>query len=158
MAATGMAHQVGCFRRWLIDEFGLDTLKSGSGILDVAGGKGELAFELQNLNRIQTTVIDPRPLDLTGYRRKLKYGIYWRNPLMHPYIDANCNSDSAPRNPQHLRIFLDDALMNAMPIAEEQEETKEEDEEEGGGRRKGKEEVWSEVFSESVRRVGSCLA
>lgn len=29
--------RVGVFRRWLEDKFGLDTLTSGSGVLDVAG-------------------------------------------------------------------------------------------------------------------------
>lgn len=36
------------FRRWLIDSYGWGLLRSGSGILDIAGGKGELAFELGN--------------------------------------------------------------------------------------------------------------
>jgi hypothetical protein len=63
------------FRRWLIDEFGLELLSSGSGILDVAGGKGEVAFELVNLNRIPTTVVDPRILDLSSYKRKFEFGI-----------------------------------------------------------------------------------
>jgi hypothetical protein len=35
------------------------------------GGKGELAFELVNLNDITATVVDPRPLDLRGFTRKL---------------------------------------------------------------------------------------
>lgn len=52
------------FRRWLINVFGIDYLKSGSGIIDVAGGKGELSFELLNLNGISSCVYDPRPLEL----------------------------------------------------------------------------------------------
>ena len=36
-------------------------MKSGAGILDVAGGQSELAFQLVNLNDIPCTVIDPRP-------------------------------------------------------------------------------------------------
>lgn len=47
------------FRRWLIDTFTLDTMKSGSGVMDVAGGKGELAFELINLNDCPCAVVDP---------------------------------------------------------------------------------------------------
>ena len=30
-------------------------------MLDVAGGKGDLAFELVNLNRIPATLVEPRP-------------------------------------------------------------------------------------------------
>ena len=37
-------NKAGDFRRWLVDTFGFDTLSSAEGILDVAGGKGELAF------------------------------------------------------------------------------------------------------------------
>ena len=54
-------------RRWLINIFGDSYLRKGTGILDVAGGKGELAFELVNLNDIPTCVIDPRKLELTRY-------------------------------------------------------------------------------------------
>ena len=39
----------------------------GTGVLDVAGGKGELGFELCNLNDIPTCVIDPRKLELKRY-------------------------------------------------------------------------------------------
>ena len=54
-------------RRWcrfLIDTFGRELLSEGSGVLDVAGGKGELSFELLNLNGIKATVVEPRALQL----------------------------------------------------------------------------------------------
>ena len=57
--------------RFLIDVFGRDVLASGSGVLDVAGGKGELAFELVNLNAIPATVVEPRPLQLARPLRLL---------------------------------------------------------------------------------------
>lgn len=41
-------------------------------MLDVAGGKGELSFELVNLNRIWSTVLDPRPLQLAKLERCIK--------------------------------------------------------------------------------------
>lgn len=50
--------------RFLIDTFGRETLRNGSGVLDVAGGKGELSFELVNLNNIASTVVEPRALQL----------------------------------------------------------------------------------------------
>lgn len=36
-------------------------------MLDVAGGKGALAFELANLNGVPATVLDPRPLSLSRH-------------------------------------------------------------------------------------------
>jgi hypothetical protein len=50
--------------RFLLDMFGRERLREGTGVLDIAGGKGDLAFELVNLNNIPATVVDPRPLKL----------------------------------------------------------------------------------------------
>lgn len=41
-----------------------------SGVLDVGGGHGEVAFQLVNLNRVVATVVDPRPLRLRRFARK----------------------------------------------------------------------------------------
>ena len=60
--------------RWLIDTFGPDLMVSGTGLLDVAGGMGELSFELVNINKLPSTVMDPRPLNLNGSLRKLRVG------------------------------------------------------------------------------------
>eukprot|EP00198_Chlamydomonas_reinhardtii_P004630 XP_001693966.1 predicted protein [Chlamydomonas reinhardtii] len=57
---------------WLLDTFGADYLSSGSGVLDVAGGKGELAFELLNLNSVPASVLDPRPMQLQHYVKRLQ--------------------------------------------------------------------------------------
>ena len=62
-------------RRWLLHTFGRDYLSSGSGVLDVAGGSGELSFELVNLNDVPSTVFDPRDLVLTRVARKLVGGL-----------------------------------------------------------------------------------
>jgi len=55
-----------------------------SGVLDVGGGHGEVAFQLVNLNRVPATVVDPRPLRLRRFARKagelLRFGIAcWSN-------------------------------------------------------------------------------
>jgi hypothetical protein len=42
-------------------------------VLDVAGGKGELSFELINLSSIPSTVCDPRPLQVSLLVQKKKY-------------------------------------------------------------------------------------
>lgn len=59
-----MSNGKGSFCRFLIDTFGREVLNSGTGVLDIAGGKGELSFELVNLNGIQATVVEPRALQL----------------------------------------------------------------------------------------------
>lgn len=56
----------------MLDTFGRERLASGSGVLDIAGGKGELAFELLNLNGIPATVVEPRALKLAKQEVWLK--------------------------------------------------------------------------------------
>ncbi len=81
------------FRRWLLRVFGHTYLNSGSAVVDVAGGKGELSFELLNLNGIMSTVYDPRPLDVTVFARKLRNGYYHRNEVLAIYnIKPECNT------------------------------------------------------------------
>jgi hypothetical protein len=88
--------RAGVFRRWLLDSFGRELLASGSGVLDIAGGKGELAFELLNLNNIETTVVDPRPLDIDGFTRKLNFGMYHRNKILGKHVDRTLVSSNTP--------------------------------------------------------------
>lgn len=47
------------FKLFLIKEFSISLLNSGSGVIDVAGGKGELSFKL-NRYKIKSTIVDPR--------------------------------------------------------------------------------------------------
>ena len=49
---------------------GPQTLNEGSGVLDVAGGRGAVAFELIESHGVRTTVIDPRPARLTKQQHK----------------------------------------------------------------------------------------
>ena len=98
-------NKAGDFRRWLVATFGFETLASGAGVLDVAGGKGELAFELRNLSGIPVTVVDPRPMRLERYVRRFRSGMYHRNQspaaakLRRPL-------HSTLAAPDHLRMFL----------------------------------------------------
>lgn len=45
------------FRVFLIETFGRALLEKGSGVLDVGGGNGELAFQLSNLSGLPSTVV-----------------------------------------------------------------------------------------------------
>jgi hypothetical protein len=49
------------FAKWLVDKYGVDMLSSGSGVLDVAGGKGELSHALYDLGVKKTILLDPDP-------------------------------------------------------------------------------------------------
>ncbi|OQS07305.1 hypothetical protein THRCLA_00686 [Thraustotheca clavata] len=53
------------FATWLIDTFGFEMLKEGSGVMDIAGGRGGVCFELWHHHKIPTTLIDPRPMKYT---------------------------------------------------------------------------------------------
>eukprot|EP01041_Mallomonas_annulata_P002520 gene2520-4899_t len=92
-------------RRWLIRTFGESYLRSGSGVLDVAGGKGEFSFELLNLNHIPSTVIDPRPLELNRYIRRLRFGYYHRNGILGVFNTVPFGEPL--RIPRHIRIMFE---------------------------------------------------
>ena len=47
------------FAQWLLDTYGASSLQQGSGVLDVAGGKGNLSIELATMGQVPCTVIDP---------------------------------------------------------------------------------------------------
>lgn len=108
------------FRRFLLQTFGRELLRAGQGVLDVAGGKGELAFELLNLNQVPTTVLDPRPLNLQKYQRRLKLGVYHTSRTFQPYNHDRSAEQSATEGmltPRHLRMFLDKQVLDALPAA-----------------------------------------
>lgn len=47
-------------RHWLLATFGAAALVAGSGIADIGGGGGDVAFELCNAARVPATIVDPR--------------------------------------------------------------------------------------------------
>mmetsp|Transcript_34673 Transcript_34673/g.54156 ORF Transcript_34673/g.54156 Transcript_34673/m.54156 type:complete len:352 (-) Transcript_34673:1286-2341(-) len=96
----------GIFRRWLEDTFGLERLRSGSGILDVAGGNGALSFELINLSDIRSTVIDPRPLRLDRTIRRLRMGLYHRNAVFNKY-NRGVKQNDPFKVPPHIKLMFE---------------------------------------------------
>jgi len=91
------------FRRFLLDVFGQERLSSGP-ILDVAGGKGELSFELCNLNNCEAIVIEPKEVDFTKWVRAYTKGLYHcTEPLQH-YNVSGYDPDAIIL-PQHVRAF-----------------------------------------------------
>ena len=48
------------FALWLVETFGAEALQGGTGVVDVGGGGGELAFELHCRRGVRTTLLEPR--------------------------------------------------------------------------------------------------
>ncbi|KAF4323347.1 hypothetical protein BBO99_00002048 [Phytophthora kernoviae] len=59
------------FCDWLVESLGEERLTSGTGVIDVAGGKGDIPIQLWIRRGIPTTLIDPRPMKLGKFNRKL---------------------------------------------------------------------------------------
>mmetsp|Transcript_45471 Transcript_45471/g.110146 ORF Transcript_45471/g.110146 Transcript_45471/m.110146 type:complete len:476 (-) Transcript_45471:379-1806(-) len=49
------------FAKWLVAKYGVEMLSKGSGVLDVAGGKGELSRALFDLGVKKSVLLDPSP-------------------------------------------------------------------------------------------------
>ena len=56
------------FVSWLVETYGIERLRSGAGVLDVAGGAGGTSFELAFRRGVPCTVVDPRPIKATASR------------------------------------------------------------------------------------------
>jgi len=110
----------GHLRRFLIDTFGAECVGSGAPILDVGGGRGELAFELCNLNGADAVVVDVVPMRLARYESKLERGWYDRSAPLAKYNDrerrpstssaANFGTRQQHETPKHLRLLWSPAL------------------------------------------------
>jgi len=58
------------FVDWLVEKYGMEALCKGNGVLDVAGGRGSVSFELWTRRGIPCTLVDPRPLRFTKEQHK----------------------------------------------------------------------------------------
>jgi len=94
------------FRQWLVRTVGIVRLCQGCGVIDVAGGKGQLSFELLNLKAVPTTVVDPRPLNVAKYCTAFRMGHYGRQP-----------AGAAPQAPRHIQRFWEPALWEPRAAA-----------------------------------------
>ncbi|KAL9182309.1 hypothetical protein ACHAXT_012961 [Thalassiosira profunda] len=121
-------HKNSVFRTFLMQTYGLDYLTKKDGvILDVAGGKGELSFELINLCGVkECVVIDPRPLNLSLVRGKWEKGLFEPKRTgvfskWYPACEEGCK-DRTPQSPGHMRCFFDGASFLEFANAETSEE------------------------------------
>ena len=47
------------FVAWLLKTYGVEALNEGTGVLDIADGKGAISYELQCRNSVRCTLVDP---------------------------------------------------------------------------------------------------
>jgi hypothetical protein len=79
------------FASWLIQTYGEDHLRGGSGVLDIAGGKGKLSIELAIQGKIPSTIVDPlvrkhgKKLDPTEAKRIRKAEAPHPNLVAKPF-------------------------------------------------------------------------
>jgi hypothetical protein len=52
--------------KWMVETFEVQDLEKG--VLDVAGGRGDLSFELSLAHSLRCTVVDPRPVRLNKFQ------------------------------------------------------------------------------------------
>ncbi|KAK3832646.1 MAG: hypothetical protein JOS17DRAFT_683613 [Linnemannia elongata] len=97
------------FAKWLIDTFTRQCLNAGSGVLDIAGGRGDLSWELQTRQGIRSTVVEPRPGK--GMRK-------WQRKWLEKFkanssaIDGNGSSEvSTATEPSRIQAMLDDQFL-----------------------------------------------
>ena len=57
------------FVGWLLQTYSLPWLCSGMGVLDVAGGSGQVAWNLTCIRRCPSIIIDPRPAQINAKQR-----------------------------------------------------------------------------------------
>ena len=98
---------------------------SSFNVLDVAGGKGELAFQLLNLNNVSSCyVIDPRPLSLGRFQKRLSRGFYHRSQgILQTYV---VRPKSEPERPvDQLRCFFSSELWEKEQNNQQQKNQKE---------------------------------
>lgn len=110
--------RAGEFRRWLISKFGVELLSQGTGILDIAGGRGEISFELMNLNGFKSTIIDPRNyIDYSRFKRKLLKGFYHRNdPLSSFNHKTEIPTEDEIKIPEHVKIFWGPSVWECLSL------------------------------------------
>jgi len=72
--------RVGAFRRFLLERFWPELRRTSTDVtksmLDIAGGKGELSFELARLNGVHCTIVDPREVMLDDFEWRWQQGRY----------------------------------------------------------------------------------
>lgn len=121
---SGAAARV--FARWVLQTYGVEYLQSSSGgVLDVAGGKGHLSLLLRNHSGggdgppLQSTVVDPRRLDLGKAVAKLRN---WKSSSKNPHrtVPVGQASKVEVHLPHHWPIFWESQVWEGGSIEMEE--------------------------------------
>lgn len=111
------------FRHFISTNFSLVNAR----VLDVAGGKGEIAYQLVHLCGVESChVVDPRALQLTSFQRRRQRGFYHKSKMIYPEIvttfhKENYNSSRGELEIGHLRCFFTHELWD-LPTTQLQEQ------------------------------------
>ena len=91
----------------------------GHRVLDVAGGKGELAYQLIHLCGVESChVVDPRALSLRRFRTRRQRGHYHRSMFLHPEIVTPREKEEVDVG--HLRcLFTEELWMISNPATDD---------------------------------------
>ncbi|KAI8471675.1 MAG: hypothetical protein J3K34DRAFT_520358 [Monoraphidium minutum] len=73
--APSKRHRARIFAQWLVNTYGRDALNTGAGVLDVAGGRGAVTFELVVTHGVKCTLVEPRPFKLSKLQHKTLKGL-----------------------------------------------------------------------------------
>jgi len=112
------------FRKWLLEVYGSEFLSQGSGVLDVGCGRGDLAFQLLNLNGVPVVGIDPRPLEVDMYAQKFRTGHYLRGQTGPMRSDCYDVLGCQLQVPQHMRMFMRSTMsVSVCPALDTNENT-----------------------------------
>lgn len=92
------------FVEFMLSTFGEAQLSGGTGVIDVAGGRGGVAFELHVKRHITCTLIDPRPMKLDKSQHK----------FLRSLARGRANTDVADvPTPTQYQTLFDDVFTSA---------------------------------------------
>ncbi|ETM34599.1 hypothetical protein L914_18341 [Phytophthora nicotianae] len=121
----GKQQRAQVFVEWLVETFGAEFLASGKGVVDVAGGRGSVSFELWNKRRLPCTLIEPRPMKLSKQQHKyLKKQKKERkqssetqasfSEILVPQVTALFNMDSFLETTENVQLVEQASLLVGM--------------------------------------------
>lgn len=117
------------FAKWIVTQYGEEYLRSGI-ILDVAGGRGDLAFELAVKLGFDCQIVDPRPQKLKRWQVKyLKKNVNVSPPVHHTKMFEPTFFQQENIDPKTVRLvvgmhpdeatecILDVGLLHNLPVS-----------------------------------------